>query len=444
MELADGSRVAVIGGGPAGSFASYFLLEIAGRVGLELEVDIYEPKQFDKLGPGGCNHCGGIVSESLVQHLATEGINLPETIVQRGIESYVLHTDVATVRIDTPVREKRIAAVHRGGGPLGAANRTASFDLHLLELAQKRGARLIPARVDGLALENGFPLVSAKGLEPKRYDLVVGAVGVNTTALKLFEALGIGFSAPKTTKTYIAEFHYGREALRECLGDAMHVFLVDMPRVEFAALIPKGEFATLVLLGDDIDKALVERFLALPEVRECLPRGTDTPQATCHCIPRINLGATGALFADRVVVIGDSGVSRLYKDGIGAAYRTAKACANVAVLDGVSAHDFEKWYLPTCRSLAGDNALGRLVFMSVTIFRRIRFMRRGMVRMVAREQREARRPMSTVLWDTFTGSAPYREILLRCMTPAFIYGLVRETVAGLFTPTAKPRGELAS
>ena len=77
--LDNGSRVAVIGGGPAGSFFTYFLFEMAERIGMELAVDIYEPRDFTKPAPHGCNMCGGILSESLVQLLATEGIDLPST-----------------------------------------------------------------------------------------------------------------------------------------------------------------------------------------------------------------------------------------------------------------------------------------------------------------------------------------------------------------------------
>src|SRR3989338_8882687 len=85
LRLQDGSRVAVIGGGPAGSFFSYFLLKMAAAVDLRIDVDIYEPRSFSQSGPAGCNHCGGIVSESLVQILAAEGINLPADVVQSGI-----------------------------------------------------------------------------------------------------------------------------------------------------------------------------------------------------------------------------------------------------------------------------------------------------------------------------------------------------------------------
>ena len=115
--LADGSRIAVIGAGPAGSMFSYFFLSMAETIGLDVGVDIYEPRSFCHRGPAGCNHCGGIVSESLVQRLATEGIRLPDDVVQRGIESYTLHMDVGDVEIATPLMEKRIAAIYRGNGP---------------------------------------------------------------------------------------------------------------------------------------------------------------------------------------------------------------------------------------------------------------------------------------------------------------------------------------
>ena len=101
LQLKDGSRIAVIGGGPAGSYFTYFLLDMADMLDIDLQVDVYEPRDYRCVGPGSCNMCGGIISESLVQILATEGINLPSTVVQRGIDSYILHMDVGSVRIDT-------------------------------------------------------------------------------------------------------------------------------------------------------------------------------------------------------------------------------------------------------------------------------------------------------------------------------------------------------
>jgi hypothetical protein len=52
--------------------------------------------------------------------------------------------------------------------------------------------------------------------------------------------------------------------------------------------------------------------------------------------------------------------------------------------------------------------------------------------MTAVEQADADsdKAMSSVLWDVFTGSAPYREILLRTLRPAFPATLAWNLVAG--------------
>jgi hypothetical protein len=61
------------------------------------------------------------------------------------------------------------------------------------------------------------------------------------------------------------------------------------------------------------------------------------------------------------------------------------------------------------------------------------FAKRGILRMTEKEQsKEGRkRRMSTVLWDTFTGSAPYAEILKRTLKPQFLFQLVKETSLGM-------------
>ena len=435
LTLENGSRVAVIGGGPAGSFFSYFLLAMAERVGIDLHVDIFEPKDFTQAGPAGCNMCGGIVSESMVQLLTTEGINLPPTVVQRGIDSYVLHMDVGSVRIETPRREKRIAAVHRGCGPLGIVEKTwQSFDRYLLDLAAAKGANVIRDRVESIERVNGRPGLRTKGGVSGEYDLLAGAMGVNTAALKLFESYGLGYKPPKTARTYICEFLLGRETLRAYLGNSMHVFLLNLPRLEFAAIIPKGDYATVCLLGKGIDKELVDSFLSSPEVMRCFPPGWRVPKDFCRCFPSINIEGAVQPFADRMVFIGDSGVSRLYKDGIGGSYRTAKAAAKTAIFHGVSAENFRRQFLPVCRALSRDNAIGKVIFTVTRLIQKTRFARNGVLRMTTAEQQGSGGDlrMSGVLWDTFTGSAPYRDVFLRTLHPSFLGRLLYETASGLF------------
>jgi hypothetical protein len=212
----------------------------------------------------------------------------------------------------------------------------------------------------------------------------------------------------------------------------MHVFLLNIPRLEFAALIPKGDYVTMCLLGRDIDKELVQSFMNSREVQQCLPPGWQVPADFCHCSPKLNIRGAANPFADRLVFIGDCGVTRLFKDGIGAAYRTAKAAAITAVFEGVGAEDFRQHFWPACQYLATDNRIGRLVFAVTRQIQERRFLRRGVWRMVAAEQQRESggRRMSMVLWDTFTGSAPYRSVFLRSLHPAFWLRLLWETVAG--------------
>lgn len=434
LQLDDGSRVGVIGGGPAGSFFSFFLLGLAKRLALDIHVDIYEPRDFTRIGPAGCNMCGGIISESLVQMLATEGINLPPTVVQRGIDSYMLHMDVGSVEIETPLHEKRIGAVYRGPGPRDIKEiKWGSFDAYLQKLAVESGANVISQRVTEIVWDDGKPQLRTRKGEPQGYDLLVMGVGVNAAARKLLGNLDFAYVPPKTTKTFIQEYHLGEEAISEVLGSSMHVFLLDIPRLEFAAIIPKGDYVSVCLLGDDIDNELVQEFMGSAEVRGCFPPEMNLNATSCHCSPRISVSGARHPYGDRMVFIGDCGVTRLYKDGIGAAYRTAKAAATTAALHGISAEDFEHHYWPACRKIESDNMIGKLVFFVTRQIQRRRFARRAVLRMTTDEQSKpaSRRRLSMVLWDTFTGSAPYRDILRRTLSPAFLGRLLTEMVIAL-------------
>ena len=427
LPLHDGDRVAVIGGGPAGSFFSFFLLRIAEAVGLRLQVDIYEPRHFVHTGPGGCNHWGGVVSESLVQILAAEGITIPPSVIQSSIDSYVVHMDVGSSRLEYLADEGRIAALHRGNGPRGGNGVGGrSFDHHLLQLAMERGARQVPRLVSGLGAVDGVPSVlTADGKRSAGYQLVAVAAGVNSNLIPLLRHK----RPPSTTRTHICEFRADNEEIRKTLGNSMHVFLLDLPGLEFAALIPKEEAITMVMLGHGIDDELIQAFLATPEVRRCLPEGV--AKAACNCSPLINVAGANPPFADRVVWVGDAGVTRLYKDGIGAAFRTAKAAAEVAALVGVSEDDFRDHYLPICKGIERDNRIGKVIFGGTVAFKKLRFLRRAVLGMTTREQRRysPERPMSMVLWNLFTGSAPYKSILAQAMHPSFFGSLAWQLVA---------------
>ena len=308
-------------------------------------------------------------------------------------------------------------------------------------MAVEKGARVIPDRVESICWVEGKPEFSAKKGLPQIYHFVTGAVGVNTNALKIVEGLHFSYTAPETSRTYICELPLGEDLVQQYVGNAMHVFLLDLPGLEFAALIPKGEHATAVLLGEGINKDLVKRFLETPEVRRCMPPDWVVPKVFCHCAPLINTQGSSVPYMDRLVLIGDSGTTRLYKDVIGAAYRTAKAVESTALLEGISAVDFKRHYLPIYNGLSTDNRIGKLVFAITQQIQSLGIGRHTIMHMAAREQWKGseKQRMSTVLWDTFTGSAPYKQIFLSTLHPMFMLLFTRHLLSVLISKISPKR-----
>jgi len=430
LALENGSRIAVVGGGPAGSFFSYFLLRMAKRIDLELCVDIYERKDFSVFGAAGCNMCAGVISESLIQALSIEGIELPADVVQRGVNSFVLHTSSDTAVMHAPFKEMRIATVYRGGGPRGASNVSwKSFDNYLLELAKSHGAQRISEKVTDLGWNNDKPRIhTATGSQ--EYDLVVGAFGVNSPVGELFEKLGFGYRRPAGRKTYNCELDLGVDFVSRTLGSAMHAFLLNLPNMDFGALVPKGNYATLCLIGDKIDPQFVAFFKEQQAVKNLITKGDGAAPASCQCSPLASMGEAKQPYGDRFVFIGDCGMSRLNKDGIGSAYRTAKAAAVTAVFSGVSARDFHRHFWPMCNAIRIDNLFGKLLYTFVDFVKKADFLTRGVMRTTKIEQgkKNSKRYMSMILWDMFTGSAPYRAVFYRSLHPGFIASFIWNTL----------------
>lgn len=426
--LQDGSHIAVVGGGPTGSFFSIFALRMAKMINKNIRVTIFEPKDFSKDGPLGCNRCGGIISELLVQALAVEGINLSDRIVQRGIDSYKLHTDQGTVSIETPAQEKRIAAVYRGGGPKGTMGRAKeSFDGFLLGLAREEGAHHVPLKIDHIEYRNAKPVLLSREGDVQEADLVVGAIGIKSQTSKLFENMHFGYRRPGTVTAAIAEIGLDRDVLSEHFGTSVHLFLLPLKEIKFAAMIPKGTYVTLCILGRNMNVKSVHEFLDHPVVGAVLP-GSLSYEIGCRCLPQMNVRAPDMPFTDRVVVCGDAGSTRLFKDGLGAAYLMGKAVAKTAVFHGVSAEHFRREYLPVYRSIAKDNRYGKILFHATDWFKKYRILTRGMLNVVTREQgdQDHEKRLSSILWDLFTGNELYRNIFSRSLHFPLQQDLFRE------------------
>lgn len=460
LVLDHGSRVAAIGGGPAGAFFSYFLLDMADRIDLKIHVDIYEPRDFTVPGPAGCNMCGGVIYESLVQSLAMEGINLPTTVVQRGIQYNMLHLDIGSVQIQTPRHEKRIATTFRGAGPRDCKElANCGLDGYLMRAAIAKGARHIRGRVKEIRWltteDTADPSQRLLQIKIPRaafqtYELVAVTSGVNTAVLNIFRDLDIDYQLPKTTKLITREYRLGEETVSKYIGPVFHGFLLDIPGLDYGAIIPKGEYITICLLSShgDLDVGKMEAFLKDPAVQRVLPPGFSPDDYACYCSPRINVRGHAQPFANRLVFIGDSGVSRLYKDGIGATYRAAKIAASTAVFQGISANDFKRYYLPFCRKMDTDNRIGKFLFRSISQIQKMRFARKAVLHMVTREQQGKANPergMSTVMWDMLTGGALYKDVFKRVLHPIFLTRFVESISASLISSYGRsPDGEAAA
>ena len=416
--LEDGSHIAVIGGGPTGSFFSIFALKMAKMVGKKLNITIFEPKDFTKEGPRGCNRCGGIISELLVQTLAIEGINLPDSLVQRGINSYKLYTNYGNACIETQAHEKTIATIYRGGGPKGIiGNHKESFDRFLLDIAVKEGAVHNPIKIDKIGYENKRPVLFSQDQKIQEADLVVGAVGIKSHTTKIFEDIGFGYKKPETITAAIAEIGIEKSIVSEHFGNSVHMFLLPIKDMKFAAMIPKGTYITVCILGKNMNTQTVTEFINNPVVQNVLPR-TITYKIDCHCLPKMNIKAPKIPFTDRVVICGDAGSTRLFKDGIGAAYIMGKAAAKTAVFQGVSREHFRKWYYPVYKSIIYDNYYGKYLFAITDIYKKNKMLCKGMLEVVREEQSTLhnRKILSSILWDMFTGSERYKNIFYRAVS----------------------------
>ena len=138
--------------------------------------------------------------------------------------------------------------------------------------------------------------------------------------------MGTGYRKPGTRKTSNCEYEFGADFIDARLGNSMHAFLLDLPSLDFAALIPKGDHVTMCLIGDKISSEFVADFVKNPAVKNLLPESMESG-ALCRCSPQATLCNGLHPYGDRLVMLGDCGVARLNKDGIGSAYRVAKTAA---------------------------------------------------------------------------------------------------------------------
>ena len=197
-------------------------------------------------------------------------------------------------------------------------------------------------------------------------------------------------------------------------------------------MIPKGTYVTVCILGKNMNSNSVKSFLENQTVRKVLPDDMSY-ELSCSCLPKMNIGAPQKPFADRVVTCGDAGSTRLFKDGLGAAYLMGKAAAKTAVFQGVSEKHFREDYLPVYQSIITDNKFGKYLYMVTDIYRKNRIFTKGMLEVVRKEQagKYRNRILSAILWDMFTGNERYKKIFPKALDPRMHLNLWKEFAIAL-------------
>ena len=188
LKLQKDSRIAIIGGGPAGVFFSHFIHKYLAEQEIRSSITIFDGKDFLVPGPKGCNLCAGVLSDSLHQKFVQEGIVLPEGRIISRVEGYVLHVHDEQIKISClDNQENSIATVFRGNGPrCSTFSDIISFDDYLLTWAQDEGASVISQPVWDIEFptDRMKPIRLAYGEKENsrdfEADLVLGAFGNNS------------------------------------------------------------------------------------------------------------------------------------------------------------------------------------------------------------------------------------------------------------------------
>jgi flavin-dependent dehydrogenase len=420
-QLASGDQVSIIGGGPAGSIAALALLDAARSHQIKLRVTIFEPRDFKLPGPGGCNHCAGMLSHRVVGGLERLGLAIPAEVIQAEISSYAVHLHGETRHVRDSELKRTIPAVYRGAGPRDRlANRTlASFDDFLLKAAIERGAQRIPHRAIKVTWEDR-PLIHAAG-EKHPADLVVLACGVNSRA-PLDPTFG--YRPPRTA--VMAQDEIPRPLAWP--KDQIDAFFRQPPGLIFGALIPKGDYLNISLLGKGLPTDAVSEFVAARGQEAGLDRA---PRSLCGCTPRVAVRPASRYYGDRWVAVGDAAATRLYKDGIGSALTTSRSAMAAAVDHGISTGAFRRYYAPTFRAVARDNFFGRMLFRMWSMTLESQRLSIAWLRTLDWEAQlpYQDRRMHRILWGMMTGDDAYESLFWQAVHPTMLMTTLRSLAA---------------
>ncbi|GAX61520.1 hypothetical FAD oxidoreductase protein [Candidatus Scalindua japonica] len=449
LRLKNNSKIAIIGGGPAGSLFANKAIHYAKKSGIKIQITIFESKDFNLKGPRGCNMCAAVIASSLHAKLTRDGIDIPGNIVHQEIKGYYFQTKESGIELYKPNQSsnRKIITVYRGNGPLYSPNtQSYSFDDYLLKHVIDKGVNVIYETVQKLILPTDRDSTATiiygkrKPYNEMSVDLVVGAFGVNSRMVTAVENLHFGYLPPKTIKTCIVEIPLSKTFIKKSFNNRVYVFALGLKPFRFASIVPKRDYVTIILAGNrDLKKEDLINFLKHPTVREKLPEDWQLPDKFCMCIPKITLSHAKKPFTDRFVIVGDASISKIYKNGLESAYITSQLAARSAFEKGISNKDFQKYYYkPARKLLATDNALGTLILiLSDFVTKRNWLVKARLSYVKGKKDSWIANHLNALLWNMVTGDASYKKILIQALHPLFQIKLIPVTIKAFFIDIIK-------
>ncbi|MCP4748072.1 MAG: hypothetical protein GY874_18330 [Desulfobacteraceae bacterium] len=460
MRLKNGSKILILGGGPAGALFAIHLLKQSKQARLDTTVTIIEEKsvqQPDNLHCKltGCNCCAGIISPRLHDALEHIGILLPRELICEEFSHIWIHGLWKNFPLKLPP-DKRMYSLFRGAFPLDRQDKTQGLDAFLLNQARVRGAAVIAGQVTDIGytlLKKPYvTMVDDSGEKTTiESDFAAIAIGVhsfkdstceNNPVFRSFRRINPGFTPPKVRRALIFELKPRPGYLKKYMNKEIYFIVSESKklRLDHISLVPKQDYLTVVLVGDRIDRAsfpedtreIIDLFLHLSHSRTILPHMTlHNTAVACSCMPfMVTAPAKGAV-CDRIAVVGDALGSRLYRDGLFSAYVSAEALAKTVVHKGVDEKSLSGGYDRVIQWLKTDTRYAKLVIGLIHTILKSAFMSRVFYQTFATEMKFKNReqwPLGKVLFDLGSGAADYSHIFKNLIRMPVLFSLVRGVI----------------
>jgi hypothetical protein len=460
LVLKDGDRVVVAGGGPAGAFFAIHLLRMARKGQRDISVTIIDRRARVTTDGGlqeakDCNFCAGVISPRLQEELVRYDIILPPEVICETFTHIWIHGLWKNFPLKVPAGQK-VVSVFRGALPPKREGGIQGFDAFILQAAVALGARIITGEVLDIQQSPGKkPYLSVRPASGNGFtieaDFVCLATGLqpnpakpanNHSLFTSYQKINPGFVLPKSRPSLIFELKLGRPYLEKYLNREFYIIVSGSKalNLDHIALIPKGEYLTVAMTGNSIDRArkpevgqeVLGTLLSLPHIRTILPRiAPGHAPIACMCAPRITVAPARAPYSDRIALAGDAMGARLYRDGLYSAFVGARALARTVLYNGIDRKSLSLGYGWVSRWLAVDNRYGSLVIGLLQAALKTPFLSRLLYQSFATEMKFKemdRWPLGDVLWKLGSGAGDYRDVF----TGLFRWPVIQSILTGLF------------